>query len=49
MNSADEKIIMAVARLWVASGGDTDGFAMLWLDIQDAITDLITEKEMQDE
>jgi len=37
---SDDKLIEMVARLWVVSGGDADGFCYCWQKIKDKIVEL---------
>jgi len=48
VNSRDKALIEWVARCWVDGGGDAEGFEICWLDVRDAITEVIAEQETEE-
>jgi len=40
---SDYDRILIMAKLWIALGGDADGFAYLWHNIHDTIKELSDE------
>lgn len=44
----DSRLIYQVAKTWVEGGGDADGITWCWMDIREAVIEIITEMENDD-